>query len=134
MTQAAKEAPPRLKKPAGWRGKKDDPFWYKTTSSHLYSMCSTCGHETLGYANNLDRTCHHDSCPRMAGPRKEWTGYVDASGRARVRRLTLESDYCHETREEALLALDAELAAQADAIAQQRAQVAAMLREETPAS
>ena len=119
-----------IAKPSGWKGAKGSPYWQKSTAYGVRSMCSTCGKEVLGWASDSDRRYHWGFCPRVSGPRKEWKGYVDATGRACVHRLTVERDGCFETREEALLALDAELAAQQDAITRQREQVAAMLRGE----
>ncbi len=119
-------------KPSGWKGKKGDRYWHKDSAYGVRSICSDCGKETLGWANDFDQKYHWSTCLRVAGPRKEWRGYVDATGKACVHRLTVENDSCFETREEALLALDVELAAQQDTIQRQREQVAAMLREVTP--
>jgi hypothetical protein len=116
-------------KPRGWTGSSDASYWRKDTLRGVRRMCTDCGRETLGYARDDDRQHHWDDCQRIAGPRKEWRGYVDATGKACVHRLNVPDEQCHETREAALLALDAELAVQQEAITRQRAQVAAMLRE-----
>ena len=118
-----------IAKPRGWTGAKEDRYWYKDMRRGRNSMCSDCGRETHGYARDDDRRCHWDDCPRIAGPRKEWLAYIDIYGVPAVHRFNVPSERCHETREAALLALDAELAAQQEAIARQREQVAALLRE-----
>jgi hypothetical protein len=116
-------------KPSGWKGAKNDRYWTKDTRRGAHMKCTDCGRDTHGYARDDDRCCHWDDCPRLAGPRKEWRAYIDNNGVPGVNRLNVTSERCYDTRESALRALDAELAAQQEAITRQRAQVAAMLRE-----
>lgn len=113
-------------RPRGWTGSSDASYWRKDTRR----MCTDCGRETDGYARDDDRRHHWDDCPRLARPRKEWNAFVPNDGHPRVERLNTPSSLCHETREAALQALDAELAAQQEAIARQRAQVAELLKED----
>ena len=116
-------------KPRGWSGNSFSRYWTKATLHGVKYMCTDCGRETLGYARNDDRRHHWSDCPRISGPRKEWHAFITNDGTMRIERLNTPSSLCHETREAALLALDAELAAQHVAIARQREQLSAMLRE-----
>ena len=120
-----------VSKPSGWKGKKDDRYWHKTTAYGVRSMCTSCGRETPGWAHDERRRDHRDDCPRIAGPRAEWKGFVDVTGKAHVHRLDMPTKGAYLTRDDALAALDAELAAQQEALARQRAEVAAMRAEVT---
>lgn len=117
-------------KPRGWDGHETSLYWTKHDRHGMHAICTDCGRKTRGWARDDDRSCHWDDCPRLAGPRKEWRAGIGSDGRPRVDRFNIPSDYSYETREAALLALDAELQAKAEAIARQRAHVAAMLKEE----
>lgn len=119
-------------RPSGWNGRKGDRFFYKATAYGVRSMCTSCGSETHGWADDNNRKHHRADCPRITGPRKEWKGYVDATGKACVHRLDAPNAEAYETQMAALFALDAELVAQAEHIARQRAEVAKMIAEATP--
>jgi hypothetical protein len=117
-------------KPIGWKGKKGDRYWHKDTALGVHTMCTSCGHRERGWGGDESRKHHRDDCPRIAGPRAEWKGYVDVAGQAHVHRLDVPTKGAHLTRAEALRALDVELSEQAARVAQQRADVAKMLEEE----
>lgn len=117
-------------KPRGWTGNKESRYWTKDTRYGVRNKCTDCGRETHGWARDDDRRCHWDDCPRLAGPRKEWRAYLDGDGLPRVHRLNVPIEHGHETLQAALQDLDAKLAAQQEAIARQREQVAALLKEE----
>lgn len=117
-------------KPRGWTGNKDSRYWTKRDRHGYRAICTDCGRNTVGFPRDDDRRDHWDDCPRLAGPRREWDAWIHGDGHPRVDRLNVPNADCYETREAALQALDAELAAQQEAIARQRAEVAALLKED----
>jgi hypothetical protein len=114
-------------KPTGWKGSKTDSYWTHHDRYGYRAMCTTCGKVARGFWRDNDRAFHKVDCPRIAGPRKEWKAYVDRLGAVGVVRHTIPQESCHLTRDEALVALDRELAEQIATIERQRSDVARLL-------
>jgi hypothetical protein len=115
-------------KPKGWVGHHDADYWYKHSSSGMRAICTTCGHMSIARPVD-DRYRHVPTCPRIAGPRKEWEAWVSNNGEVKVQRHSVEKVMGHESREEALRALDASLRLQLETIDAHRATVARLLKE-----
>lgn len=116
-------------KPSGWKGRKGDNYWHKDTTYGVKSMCSDCGKESSGYGSDDDRFSHTNACPRIQGPRREWRTWVASDGSVCTERSRFARDIYHETREAALRALDADLAAQIETLNARRMQVLKLLSE-----